>query len=696
MYRLETGMTDDTTADVAVSSEPYPRSRPERAPSLVRLAAAFVTVVLSMLALLLGRIAPLTFVVLFVASTAMAGANGARLFRLQKGPPRTKVGPCLLIGLDIVFVMLLTWVCGGTSTGAPIHLFLLGGLAVTIGLASLYHIPAAPLFAGGMSVAAYAVFQLVRIQTGVVTPARAVEVSAPACALIVLTTVLARNVSVRFRSAVREMIPSTLRYHSLIERLPEVLFALDGDGRFVWVSNAAPSVLGAHQSTLTGRRLDEVVAVPADFRMVKQGMRGTYRLRGREDVTVDCAVWAAPRDSADAWEGFLADVSERERAVTQREEMMTRLYQYQKMESLGTLAGGMAHDFRNVLQTVGDVTEEILGKTGEESTREGMRRIGACVADARFLLTELLSLGDKDVLDFELVEMNTFIADAARRLGERLGQRYHLSVNGAGTPVYVRGDPHHLSRVMENLVSNARDAMQSGGDITLSCGVEKDGNGAETVVVRVADTGDGIPSDVMHRVFDPFVTSKGPRRGTGLGLALVQHLIALHKGTVEVERTGADGTVFRLSFPAARVLEVDHDTRWLQSRRRNVRLLLLDDDPKIREVLRVFLQDLKYDIGEARNLAEAVSELEQHRDTCRAVIMDWRLETDSPEEVLKALRRVRPDLIAIVVSGYAPDKRAMKAYGIRKWFTKPYDKNLLDIEIQRSLYLAGRPGEHGR
>lgn len=688
----------DHTGAIALDSEPYPRGRAERAPCLVRLAAAFVAAVLSVLALLLGRIAPANFVVLFVALAAMAAANGMRLLRLKKGSPRTRVGPFLLISFDILFVVLLAWICGGSSSGAPIHLFLLGGLAVAIGLASLYHMPSTPLFAGGLSVAAYALFQFARVQAAAVTPSRALEESIPACALIVLTTVLARNVSSRFQRVVRDMVPSTLRYHSLIERLPEVLFALNADGRFVWVSNAAPAVLGVHQSELTGQRLVDVIAAPEDFRISRQGMRGTYRLRApeRESTVVDCAVWPAPQGSADAWEGFMADVSERERAVTQREEMMARLYQYQKMESLGTLAGGMAHDFRNVLQTVGDVTDEVLGKTGEESTREGMRRIAACVADARFLLTELLSLGEKDALDFELVEMNAFITDAARRLSERLGQRYRLVVHGADSPVYVRGDAQHLGRVIENLVSNARDAMPSGGEIAIGCSVETEDTGAEMVVVRVADTGEGIPAELVHRVFDPFVTSKGPRKGTGLGLALVQHLITLHKGAVSVERTGPDGTVFRLSFPAARALEVDHDTRWLRSRRQNVRLLLLDDDPKIREVLRVFLQDLRYEISEARNLTEAVGELERHRDSCRAVIMDWKLETDSAEDVLKALRRVREDLIVIVVSGYAPDKRAMKKFGIRKWFTKPYDKNLLDIEIQRSLYLAGRTGEYGQ
>ncbi|MBD3243703.1 MAG: hypothetical protein GF331_24140, partial [Chitinivibrionales bacterium] len=527
-------MVDGTTSTYVGSGGTGVRSCPERASSLARLAVAFIAAVLGVLALLLGRIGPTVFALLFGVSAVMATANGLRLLQLRRGALKTRAVPYLLIGLDVAFVVLLAWICGGRATGAPVHLFLLGGLSVAIGMASLCHVPAAPLFGGGLAVIAYAVFQLVRVYGDVVTYGRAAEELLPASALIVLTTILARNVAGRLRTPARENTPDSLRSPSLIERLPEVLFTLDAAGRFVWVSDVAPSVLGMQPSALAGRRLVDTIAVPADFRIAGQGLRGTYRLRPevRSESVVDCAVWPAPHGREEAWEGFLADVSERERAVAQREEMIARLYQYQKMESLGTLAGGMAHDFRNVLQTVGDVTDEVLRTTDEEPTRERMRRIAACVADARFLLSELLSLGDKDALEFELIEMNGFIGGVVERLSERLGEGYRLTFSGTDASAHVRGDPQHLGRVIENLVSNARDAMSDGGDITLECTVETEDNGAEMVVLRVIDSGEGIPVELAHRIFDPFVTSKGPRKGTGLGLALVQHLVILHKGTV--------------------------------------------------------------------------------------------------------------------------------------------------------------------
>jgi CheY-like chemotaxis protein len=186
-------------------------------------------------------------------------------------------------------------------------------------------------------------------------------------------------------------------------------------------------------------------------------------------------------------------------------------------------------------------------------------------------------------------------------------------------------------------------------------------------------------------VFDPFFTTKKPGKGTGLGLTLVRRIVSLHNGQVTIEKTDESGTTFRIEIPESEQSGTDSDTTAVLSERQPATLLLLDDDPKIRDILRFFLADLNYAVSEAASKDEAVRALRKHGADCRVVIMDWKLGEEDPEDVIQSLRRIRKGLIVIVVSGYAPDEAAITELDIFRWFTKPYDKNRLDLEIQKAL-----------
>jgi two-component system, cell cycle sensor histidine kinase and response regulator CckA len=300
----------------------------------------------------------------------------------------------------------------------------------------------------------------------------------------------------------------------------------------------------------------------------------------------------------------------------------------------------------------------------------------------------LLSLGSSDALSLARIDVREFVGGVARSLNERAGDKWDIRAETGAEPLWVRADREYLKRAVENLAWNAVDAMAEGGTVQLACSAEATGDGGRDIVLRVSDSGGGIPADMLDRIFDPFVSGKAPGKGTGLGLSLTQHIVSLHKGTIAVERTSMLGTTFRIALPEAEVLEVDSDTRWMSSKRRQARVLVLDDDEKIRDVLKSFLRDLKYEVVEAKNGAEAKAELLRYRESCRVLVMDWRIEGEKPGESIRSLRRIREDLIVIVISGYAPDLRAVESFGIRRWFTKPYDRAILDLEIQRALYLA--------
>ena len=162
----------------------------------------------------------------------------------------------------------------------------------------------------------------------------------------------------------------------------------------------------------------------------------------------------------------------------------------------------------------------------------------------------------------------------------------------------------------------------------------------------------------------------------------------LHNGTISIEKTGYEGTVFLIELPLSDEKELDSDTKAFMLNRLPATVLLLDDDRKIRDVLKIFLKELKYSVLEATSGDEAIQQLKKNVETCQVVIMDWKLGNEDPHHVIRRLRVLRPDLVVIVLSGYPPQEKSIASMHIARWVTKPYDSKLLDIEIQRALHKA--------
>jgi two-component system, cell cycle sensor histidine kinase and response regulator CckA len=381
---------------------------------------------------------------------------------------------------------------------------------------------------------------------------------------------------------------------------------------------------------------------------------------------------------------MMADVTDREMAVAQREEMANRLYQHQKMESIGSLASGMAHDFNNILQTIVDVSTMSLKESAEPETRKRMELVLETTADARFLISELLALGRKKLLDYRHIELKSFFSALIAQFKNQLGANYQLLLDIPDESLKIQGDPDHLKRVFQNLFGNARDAMPEGGTITVTCSAKSRG-GVGTAIIRVKDTGSGIPPELTEKVFDPFFSTKKPGKGTGLGLALVRRIVALHHGRVFVEQTSPNGTTFRIELPVVALGESEVDTKSLMLNRINTTVLMLEDDPKIRNIMKFFLKEFDYTILEAAAPDEAETCLKANKEKCRVLVTDWKLSSEEPQQMIKNMRSIREDLVVIVVSGYPPQTKSIETLKIYRWFTKPYDKNALDNEIQRAL-----------
>ncbi|MBD3316164.1 MAG: response regulator, partial [Chitinivibrionales bacterium] len=573
---------------------------------------------------------------------------------------------------------------------------------VAIAFTALHHSVSMSILAGGLAAAQYTILVLAAL--GIAGQPLALILSHEYfvnVAMLLIVASISGLISRGNSKSVEAIVSSKVQYHELVHRLPQMLFSLGADGRFLWCNSAAYNVLGIPAKAMVGRSLHEFFFDESDLVLDRNRtvIRGTFRIHDFNGQTkwVECIVRRADKgDPSTKWEGTITDVTDRELAISQREEMVQRLFQYQKMESLGTLASGMAHDFNNILQTMMDLTARVEKQTAEDETKRGMELMSETLTDARFLVSELFALGRKKPLNYTNMNLVAFLRKIVPRFAKQLGEQYKIELHTKDEVLWVLGDTEYLKRVFQNLFGNARDAMPDGGTISVTCWAERRRGEVGNIIITVADTGTGIPNELAEKVFDPFFTTKKPGKGTGLGLALVRRIISLHNGRVEIVKPNNIGTTFRIEIPEGEQCGLDSDTTAILKVRIPTSVLILDDEPKIRDILRIFLSDLGYAVHEAASGAEGRRVLQEYRDECDVVVMDWRLGDEDAVEVLESLRSIRSDLIVIIVSGYEPDDRRVEELSIFRWFTKPYDKARLDLEIQRALHrmrdAAGRGG----
>jgi len=627
-----------------------------------------------------------TFIIGIVATLVFCLVSGFGLFRLGWKP---HVGASVYghVFVDVTYITTVIW-SHTANEFSLIHNSLFCAYFIVLTFTALHYRSGLVFFCGSLSAIEYSAFYFWYITTSSNVPPDSLDRYIIQMGILLLVSIISILISRNNFESIQRVVTSEVRYQNLVHRLPEMLFTLDSNRRFIWANMASYSLLAIPSKAIKRRSIEDFFINPP-FKLDRSGLRGTFEIRDYENnhKFVDCLIQPVEEKDGIVYEGIMSDVTDRELAITQREEMVNRLFQYQKMESLGTLASGMAHDFNNILQTITDVTTVVKKDTEEERTRDRMDMLSETLVDARFLVSELLAFGKKATLKYVTIDLQKYLPDICQQFGTQLGAQYSIDLRVPDAPLLIKGDPSYLKRIFQNFFVNARDAMPHGGTITLECFAHRNEGEIGNIILKFSDTGPGIPAEIVDKIFDPFFTTKKPGKGTGLGLALVQRIVSMHNGSIDIEHTGKSGTTFRITLPEIDLTEVDNDTKWIQANRINARLLLMDDDAKIRNILRFFLTEFGYQICEAESLETGVAELTKYASECKIVVMDWKLGNDNPHKVVNSLRKVNPELLVIVVSGYPPNQKSISSLGIHKWFTKPYDKNQLDVEIQRALYL---------
>ncbi len=356
------------------------------------------------------------------------------------------------------------------------------------------------------------------------------------------------------------------------------------------------------------------------------------------------------------------------RDIADRKVLEEQLRQAQKMEAVGILAGGVAHDFNNILSSIVGYASlmQMLPDLGKK-LKEYLERILASTERAASLTHSLLAFSRKQAIDLQPVDINDAIFGFHKILARMIGEDIDFKLNLASESLVVDADIRQLEQVLMNLATNSRDAMPNGGELAIITRllVLDEGHGeipnGSYAVISVADTGTGMSSESRSHLFEPFYTTKEVGKGTGLGLAIVYGIVKNHQGYIKLESEAGRRTTFHIYLPL-KALTVRKAKRKKQMKipRGSETILLVEDDDAVRHATRVLLEEFGYTVLEAADGLEALAVFAEHRDQVRLLLCDLIMPKKNGNETRAGIVKLKPGIKTLFMSGYTSDIIARK------------------------------------
>lgn len=417
---------------------------------------------------------------------------------------------------------------------------------------------------------------------------------------------------------------------------------------------------------------------------------------------------AMPRRVSDhevVWDGIEVDITDRRRAEEEREKLQHQLAQAQKMESVGRLAGGVAHDFNNMLGVILGFTEMALESVPPgEPLHAGLLEIRKAADRSADLTRQLLAFARKQTVAPKVIELNPTIEGMLNMLERIIGEHIRLEWRPGAETGPVRIDPTQIDQILVNLCVNARDAIGNGGRVVIETGAVRLDEAAcaehpgalpgDYVRLDVRDDGCGMDPETLAHIFEPFFSTKGPGEGTGLGLATVYGIVKQNRGFIRVTSEPARGTTFTVLLPR-------HDTAAAAAASGGdaapsvgqETILLVEDDPALLGMTSLMLQRLGYTLLPADSPGEALRRIREHDGTIDLLLTDVILPGMNGRDLAEQVRAERPGLRCLFMSGYTAD--VIASHGVLMpgvhFIQKPFTLVELGDKI-RAVFGDGRPG----
>jgi nitrogen-specific signal transduction histidine kinase/CheY-like chemotaxis protein len=386
------------------------------------------------------------------------------------------------------------------------------------------------------------------------------------------------------------------------------------------------------------------------------------------------------------------------RDVTDRMHLEEQLRNAQQLEAIGRLAGGVAHDFNNILSIIMGHGELLLAMGAvDERTRGGLEQMRGAADRAASLTQQLLAFSRKQVLQPKVLDLNDTVGGVQKMLTRVIGEDIQLIANLSAELMMVRADPGQLEQVVINLVVNARDAMPQGGKITLETAnveIRKEDRDLDPVpgryvMLKVTDTGHGMDSATLSHVFEPFFTTKPMGKGTGLGLATVYGIVKQSGGSVRGESETGRGTVFRVYLPA---VEGNTAVHKVQPSADDVKggsetILVAEDEPDLRELTRIFLQGYGYTVLEAASAELALEKADKSAEPIHLLLTDVIMPGMSGRQLAEKILFKHPQTKIIYMTGYTDDmvvQHKVLEPGVQL-LQKPFTKVELGRKVRATL-----------
>jgi hypothetical protein len=467
------------------------------------------------------------------------------------------------------------------------------------------------------------------------------------------------------------------RFRALVENSSDAVVLVDAEGRITYISGASPRHLGWQPYQMVGQSIFDFLH--PDDREVAFATQVEALQRPGETISAEVRFGHAD-GSWRTMEGFAVNrlndpsvggIILNARDVTERRRLEEQLRQAQKMEAVGQLAGGIAHDFNNLLTAILGYTNLMIDEIAKEDPlRQDLEEIKSAGERAAALTRQLLAFSRRQMLQPQAVDLNALVHQLERLLRRLISEDVELVTALAPELPAIKVDPASIEQVLVNLAVNARDAMPTGGRVTIETAlVDLDDNYVGThpsvapgryVMLAVSDTGQGMDEGTRARIFEPFFTTKEQGKGSGLGLATVYGIVQQSGGAIWVYSEPGRGTSFKVYLPTtdaavpARPVVASTDS----ARKGWETVLLVEDEDAVRALAREVLRRNGYVVLEARHGLDALRLAERHTDPIQLLVTDVVMPHMSGRELADRLAEVRPNMRVLFMSGYT-DHAAM-------------------------------------